>query len=142
MFENFKFWWNTTIKYPIFDFILNNFNWIPYDIKGQLFRINETDNSVVYIKWHGTYNRNFSVITDKRLIKKFSVIPSGTVFVCRYIWGTDGQLRNVKDIYPLFYPNELEDMSEHVRFLLKSNKPNEYDGYISDLETFKTHHQL
>lgn len=142
MFEDFKFWWNETIKYPIFDFLLNHFNWIPYDMKGQLFRIDDTDTNTVYIKWHGTYNRSFSTVTDKRLVRKFKDLPSGTVFVCRYIWGTDGRLKNVRDVYPMFYPDELEDMSKRERILLKSNNPNEYDGYISDIETFEMCHSL
>lgn len=142
MFENFKFWWNETIKYPFFDFVLNHLNWIPYDIKGQLFRIDDIDTNAVYIKWHGIYNKSFSTVTEKRLVRKFKDLPSGTVFVCRYIWGTNGRLKNVRDVYPMFYPDELKDMSERERILLKSNKPNEYDGYISDIETFEMCHSL
>jgi len=103
--DDVRFWWKENFAWPFANFILDHFNWLPYDIEGQMFRRDDG----LEIIWNGEYNKSRSFVksTDRGIFGQFEGLPDGTVFICNYIWGCDGTLKNIRDVRVLLWGEEL-----------------------------------
>lgn len=132
--KDIRFWFKLHFLFPFYDFILDHCNWI--EMEGQLFRTEDA----IYIRWHGSYNKDMSVVPkSSKLYSKFNEISHGSVFMCDYIWGIDGQLKNVRDISNVVtgvrFINSPKNLGGGMYFL-----KDKIDDYVNAIKEFDSQH--